>query len=196
MPSGASWVCWQSKVSTDVLPDAPLPGQWLRSSTKKPNWWPGADKIAGSDFGRTQCARRASAMDGASQSTTDTRIFSEQISRSNVTQVNPTERIAADSWDGRLPRITVGDPGLGTELGTKKVGNQFDPDLQRCRSPAPYIPGALGPDNTIQFPFLLAKFDKSTNGDTHADHRNRHPAWPSGIDCSRRNTFAQIPGLV
>jgi hypothetical protein len=120
MPSGASWVCWQSKVSTDVLPDAPLPGQWLRSSTKKPNWWPGADKIAGSDFGRTQCARRASAMDGASQSTTDTRIFSEQISRSNVTPVNPTERIATDSWDGRLPGITVGDPALGTELGTKK----------------------------------------------------------------------------
>ncbi len=35
-------------------------------------WWPGADKIAGSDFGHAKRARRVQARDGLHLSTTDT----------------------------------------------------------------------------------------------------------------------------
>jgi len=54
-------------------------------------------KFAGSEFGRAKRARRVQARDGLHQSTTDTRIFSEQISKPSVIQGNATERIAADS---------------------------------------------------------------------------------------------------
>jgi hypothetical protein len=52
---------------------------------KKAIWWPGADKIAGSDFGHAKRARRVQARDGLHLSTTDTRIFSEQISQPYIT---------------------------------------------------------------------------------------------------------------
>jgi hypothetical protein len=53
-----------------------------------------------------------------SQSTTDTRIFSEQISRSCLTQGNAIERLEANSWHPRLRCMTVGDPELGSKVGT------------------------------------------------------------------------------
>ena len=56
-------------------------------------------------------------------STTDTRIFSEQISRSSVTQGNATDHLEVNSRPGRLPRVTVGDPGLGTKMGTKSISS-------------------------------------------------------------------------
>ena len=51
--------------------------------------------------------------------TIDTRIFSEQISKLNVTQGNAIERLAADLRPGRCSWVTVGDLGLGTKVGTQ-----------------------------------------------------------------------------
>ena len=50
--------------------------------------------------------------------TTDTRIFSEQISLSSMTQGNPRPQTVADSEHGKSPWITVGNPGLGIKVGT------------------------------------------------------------------------------
>jgi len=57
-------------------------------------------------------------MHGLHQSITDTRNFSKQISQPYVTQGNATERLATDSYHGRLSWGLVGDPGLGTNVGT------------------------------------------------------------------------------
>ncbi len=51
---------------------------------------------------------------------TNARIFSPRVLQSYVTQGNATERIAADSWHSKLPWVTVGDPGLGTKVGTAR----------------------------------------------------------------------------
>jgi hypothetical protein len=48
----------------------------------------------------------------------DTRIFSEQISQSSVTQGNPRVRNVTDFRPSRFSWVTVGDPGLGTKGGT------------------------------------------------------------------------------
>ncbi len=53
--------------------------------------------------------------------TTDTRIFSEQISRSSMTQDNPRARFTVISWSVRLPLVALGNRKLGTKAGT----NQF-----------------------------------------------------------------------
>jgi hypothetical protein len=72
--SGTKWALGAVDQKLEDLPDpTTLPKSLNR---KDRNWWPGADKIAGSDFGRTKCARRVQARDGLHLSTTDTRIFS------------------------------------------------------------------------------------------------------------------------
>ncbi len=48
----------------------------------------------------------------------DTRIFSERISRSYVTQGDPRARNASDLRPGRCSWVTVDDPGLDTKVGT------------------------------------------------------------------------------
>ena len=53
-----------------------------------------------------------------SYSVRDTRIFSEQIAQYNLTQGTPGACSASDSSPGMSPWVTVGDPGLGTNVGT------------------------------------------------------------------------------
>ena len=48
----------------------------------------------------------------------NSRINSARISRSSVTMDNPIARNAVDTEAGRLPWVTLGDPGLGVKVGT------------------------------------------------------------------------------
>ena len=53
--------------------------------------------------------------------TTDTRIFSERISRSSITQANSRARNAVNSDSGRCSSVAPDDPCLGTKVGTSPV---------------------------------------------------------------------------
>jgi hypothetical protein len=96
-------------------------------------WWPGADQPAkpASDAQRGLEPALAGSQSiepsmeysdrnrlVLSYSVRDTRIFSPRVLQPRVTQGNATERIAADSGHSKLPWVTVGDPGLGTKVGT------------------------------------------------------------------------------
>ena len=56
------------------------------------------DKSAGGRIGRAKPARRVQARDGLQQSTRDTRIFSEQISRPYVTHGIASKQLAAGTY--------------------------------------------------------------------------------------------------
>ncbi len=61
--------------------------------------------------------------------TTDTRIFSEQISQSSMTQDKPRARKASDLRLGRCSWVTVGAPGLGIKAGTRFASS---PQILMC----------------------------------------------------------------
>ncbi len=74
------------------------------------NWWPGTDKIAGSDYGRTKCARRVQARDGLHLSTTDTRIFSPLLYLATT-----SPRYLARAFD--MQKNPAGDQGAANFTG-------------------------------------------------------------------------------